>query len=63
MLFCAKPFNQRPVLSDLKSLDIGGKFLGSDGNVPAELMPDYLHPSERGCRVWAMVPVLAEMMR
>lgn len=49
----------------IRYLDIGSKFLGPDGKVPSDLMPDYLHPNERGYRVWAeaLEPVLAEMMK
>jgi lysophospholipase L1-like esterase len=34
-------------------LDIGHRFLNSDGLLPAELMPDYLHLSKRGYEIWA----------
>ena len=34
-------------------LDIGGKFLDADGNLPKEIMPDLLHPNERGYEIWA----------
>lgn len=46
-------------------LDIGPKFLGPDGKVPAEIMPDYLHPSQKGYQIWAdaMEPTLAELLK
>jgi lysophospholipase L1-like esterase len=34
-------------------LDIGAKFLGSDGSLPAALMPDGVHPSDAGYQIWA----------
>ena len=34
-------------------LDIGGKFLTSDGTLPKEVMPDFLHPSLKGYEIWA----------
>jgi lysophospholipase L1-like esterase len=33
--------------------DIGGKFLDKEGGLPHEIMPDYLHLSEKGYRIWA----------
>jgi len=37
----------------IKYLDIGFKFLDSDGNLHAEVMYDYLHPTERGYEILA----------
>jgi len=34
-------------------LDIGAKFLGPDGLIPADVMPDKLHPSLKGYEIWA----------
>jgi lysophospholipase L1-like esterase len=34
-------------------LDIGPKFLEPDGTLSKEIMPDLLHPSEKGYRIWA----------
>jgi lysophospholipase L1-like esterase len=34
-------------------LDIGKKFLADDGTLPAEIMPDALHLSEKGYGIWA----------
>ena len=33
--------------------DIGHRFLNSDGTLPRELMPDYLHLSKEGYAIWA----------
>ena len=34
-------------------LDIGQKFLASDGSLPVTLMPDGTHPSDAGYQIWA----------
>ena len=34
-------------------LDIGDKFLAADGTLSKEIMPDLLHLSEKGYRIWA----------
>ncbi|MBE2283441.1 MAG: chitobiase/beta-hexosaminidase C-terminal domain-containing protein [Prosthecobacter sp.] len=34
-------------------LDIGPKFLTPDGRITKDIMPDYLHPNEKGYRIWA----------
>lgn len=34
-------------------LDIGKKFLDAEGNLPKEIMPDLLHPNEKGYEIWA----------
>jgi beta-glucosidase len=34
-------------------LDIGDKFLQDDGTLTREVMPDLLHPSEKGYEIWA----------
>jgi beta-glucosidase len=34
-------------------LDIGSKFLDADGNLPVDVMPDLLHPNEKGYEIWA----------
>ena len=45
-------------------LDIGHRFLNSDGILPAEIMPDYLHLSAKGYQIWAdsIDPKLAELL-
>jgi len=49
----------------LKFLDIGAKFLESDGTLPKDIMPDLLHPNEKGYQIWAdaMEPTLAELLK
>jgi lysophospholipase L1-like esterase len=46
-------------------LDIGDKFLTPDGVLTKEIMPDALHPNEKGYQIWAdaMQPLLDEMMK
>jgi lysophospholipase L1-like esterase len=34
-------------------MDIGAQFLLTDGTLPADVMPDGLHPNEKGYRIWA----------
>lgn len=48
----------------IRFLDIGSKFLGPDGKIPNEVMPDQLHLSKAGYAIWAeaITPLLAEMM-
>ena len=50
---------------NVRFLDINKVFLGPDGKVPADIMPDFLHPNEHGYQLWAeaMEPTLAQMMR
>jgi lysophospholipase L1-like esterase len=45
-------------------LNINNVFLGPDGKVPADIMPDFLHPNEHGYQLWAdaMNPTLFRMM-
>lgn len=46
-------------------LDINHVFLGSDGKVPKEIMPDFLHPNEHGYQLWAdaMEPTLEKILK
>jgi lysophospholipase L1-like esterase len=46
-------------------LDIGQKFLEPDGTLPREIMPDLLHPNEKGYQIWAdaIEPTLATLMK
>lgn len=39
----------------VRVLDAARRFLAPDGSIPAELMPDQVHPSERGYQLWADV--------
>ena len=34
-------------------LDIGGKFLDAEGNIPRDVMGDGLHPTTKGYEIWA----------
>lgn len=48
-------------------LDIGDRFLGKDkwdGELPKEIMPDFLHLSEKGYTIWAeaVEPKIAELL-
>ena len=49
----------------VKYLDIGPQFLAADGALTTDIMPDQLHPSEKGYQIWAaaMEPALAEMLK
>ena len=49
----------------VKYLDIGPKFLAADGTLTKEIMPDALHPNEKGYQIWAdaIQPTLDEMMK
>lgn len=45
-------------------LDIGTFFLEPDGTLPKSIMPDFLHPNEKGYELWAqaMEPTVARLM-
>lgn len=45
-------------------LNINEKFLEDDGTLPKDIMPDLLHPNERGYKIWAeaIEPKIAELM-
>lgn len=49
---------------NLKLLDINGKFLEKDGTLSREIMPDSLHPREKGYGIWARAiePYVSEML-
>jgi lysophospholipase L1-like esterase len=49
----------------VKFLDIGDKFLEPDGSLSKETMPDYLHLSEKGYKIWAdaIKETLVEMLK
>jgi lysophospholipase L1-like esterase len=63
-----KAINERIAkLDDLKEvtyLDIGPKFLEEDGTISKEIMPDFLHLSRKGYRIWAdaMEPTLWSLL-
>lgn len=46
-------------------LDLGASFLDVSGEIPAEVMPDKLHPGPKGYDLWyaAMAPTLDALMR
>ena len=50
--------------SHVRFLDIGKAFLNPDGTISPEVMPDYLHLSTKGYRIWAeaMEPTLWSML-
>jgi lysophospholipase L1-like esterase len=45
-------------------LDVSEKFLAADGTLLKEIMPDFLHPKEKGYRIWAeaMEPKIKELL-
>jgi lysophospholipase L1-like esterase len=49
----------------VKYLDIGGKFLDAKGDLPTDVMPDFLHPNAKGYQIWAdaMDPTLQAMLK
>jgi len=51
--------------SRVRYLEIWRQFLKEDGSLPSEIMPDALHPSEKGYVIWAdtMQPLLTEMQK
>ncbi len=50
---------------NVKYLDIGDKFLEPDGTLLPTIMPDFLHPNEKGYGIWAeaIQPSLDEMVK
>src|SRR5579883_3476772 len=48
----------------VRYLDIGPKLANPDGSLAKEVMPDFLHLSEKGYHIWAdaMAPLLKELM-
>ncbi len=51
--------------NSVRFLDIGPKFLESDGTLPRSIMPDLLHPNQHGYQIWAdaMNPTLDAMLQ
>ncbi|MEC8861772.1 MAG: GDSL-type esterase/lipase family protein, partial [Planctomycetota bacterium] len=45
-------------------LDINDKFLTQDGTLPKSIMPDLLHPNDKGYAIWAetIEPTIAKLM-
>jgi lysophospholipase L1-like esterase len=50
---------------NVRFLDINAKFLDSSGKIPDAIMPDQLHPTAAGYKIWAdaMRPTLESMMQ
>ena len=46
-------------------MDINARFLQPDGTLSREIMPDLLHPNEKGYEIWAeaIEPTVKELMR
>ena len=46
-------------------LDIGAKFLEPDGTLSKTIMPDLLHPNEKGYEIWAAAiePKVRELLK
>ena len=46
-------------------LNINKKFLEPDGTLSTEIMPDLLHPNEKGYQIWAdaIEPTLARLLK
>jgi lysophospholipase L1-like esterase len=49
----------------VRYLDIGDKFVDKNGDLPKEIMPDYLHLSKAGYKIWAdaIQPTVDEMLK
>ena len=45
-------------------LDFGSQYVGTDGSISKDIMPDALHPKEAGYKIWAsaMQPKLNELL-
>jgi beta-glucosidase len=50
--------------SDVHFLDINAGFLSTDGTLSKDIMPDLLHPNEKGYAIWqrAMEPTLQKLL-
>ncbi len=49
-------------MKNVQIVDFGGKFLAPDGTLPKEIMPDFLHLTTEGYKIWAdsIAPELGE---
>jgi lysophospholipase L1-like esterase len=49
---------------NIRYLDLGAKLSNPDGSLAKEIMPDFLHLSEKGYQIWAdaMDPLLKQLM-
>jgi lysophospholipase L1-like esterase len=50
--------------NEVTYLDFGAKFLEPDGTISKETMHDFLHPTEKGYRIWVeeMEPALTKLL-
>jgi lysophospholipase L1-like esterase len=48
----------------VKYMDIGAKFLNEDKSISKEIMPDFLHLSQKGYEIWAeaVLPTVKELL-
>ena len=48
----------------VRFLDIGAKFMAEDKSIAKEIMPDFLHLSDKGYQIWAeaVLPAVKEML-
>jgi len=48
----------------VKYLDIGAKFMNEDKTIGKDIMPDFLHLTEKGYRIWAeaVLPTVKELL-
>jgi len=48
----------------VKYLDIGAKFMNEDKSISKEIMPDFLHLTEKGYQIWAdaVLPTVKELL-
>jgi beta-glucosidase len=46
-------------------IDFGDKFLEADGTLSPDIMPDFLHPNEKGYKIWAdaIQPVIDKYLK
>jgi lysophospholipase L1-like esterase len=49
----------------IRFLNINDKFVAADGKVHEDIMPDFLHPNQKGYQIWvdAMEPTLSAMLK
>lgn len=49
----------------VRYVDLGPRFLDESGTLPADVMPDQLHPNAKGYQIWAdaMDPLIQEMIK
>jgi hypothetical protein len=51
--------------AEMRFADIGAQFLDADGNIPADIMPDKVHPSAKGYALWerSLETMLPELLK